>query len=292
MIIDCHMHVARTMTGFWQPLRYGKALDQGVVRQLLPPSFDPTSSPPEVLLGYLDDAGVDRAFLVQHHMYGDQNETVLECLKNWPDRFVGFAYLGTMDQPDVADRLERLIEAGMAGLKVEVASTRRLRADFQFDGEREWRIWERLNQLKRPLVLDLIASPPEDVPALRKVIDAFPNVQVVNCHLGGISGEGWQERALLSKHPRGWLDLAAVPLMAERGEEYPYPKAQELVRWAVDTFGADRILWGTDYPPVLRSATYLQLLDWVRKHCSFLTAEQRAAILGGTAERFLATIGL
>ena len=87
MIVDCHMHVARTMTGFWQPLRYGKALDQGVVRQLLPPSFDPTSSPPEVLLGYLDDAGVDRAFLVQHHMFGDQNETVLECLKSWPDRF-------------------------------------------------------------------------------------------------------------------------------------------------------------------------------------------------------------
>ncbi len=78
--------------------------------------------------------------------------------------------------------------------------------------------------------------------------------------------------------------------MAERGEEYPYPRAQELVRWAVDTFGADRIMWGTDYPPVLRTATYVQLLDWVRKHCSFLTAEQRAAILGGTAERFLATI--
>src|SRR5712692_6253755 len=126
MIIDCHCHVARIMTGFWQPLRYGKAFDEDTVRQLLPPSFDPTASPPEVLLGYLDDAGVDRAFLVQHHMYGDQNPTVLECLETWPDRFVGFAYLGALDQPDAPDQLERLIGAGMAGLKVEVASTRRL----------------------------------------------------------------------------------------------------------------------------------------------------------------------
>src|SRR5712692_6868887 len=195
------------MTGFWQPLRYGKAQDEGRVFQIFPPSFDPTNSPPEVLLGYLDDAGVDRAFLVQHHLYGDQNETVLECVTRWPDRFVGYAYLGKMDQPDAADQLERLIDAGMIGLKVEIASTRRLRPDFQFDGEREWKIWERLNQLKRPLALDLIASPPEDVTALRKVIDAFPNIQFVNCHVGGPSREGWRERALLTKVPNGWFDL-------------------------------------------------------------------------------------
>jgi predicted TIM-barrel fold metal-dependent hydrolase len=279
------------MTGYWEPLRYGKARDEGVVRQLLPPSFDPTASPPEVLLGYLDDAEVDRAFLVQHHMYGDQNATVLECLRTWPDRFVGYAYLGRMDQPDAADQLERLIESGMLGLKVEVASTRRLRPDFQFDGEREWKIWERLNQLKRPLALDLIASPPEDVTALRKVVEACPNVQVVNCHVGGPRVAGWQERALLTKHPNGWVDLAALPGMVERGEEYPYPKAQEFLRWTVETFGADRIMWGTDYPPVLRNATYRQLLDWVRNHCSFLTDAQRAAILGGNAERYLKVAG-
>src|SRR5260221_4036356 len=121
MIIDSHTHVARTMTGYWQPLRYGKAQDEGRVFQIFPPSFDPTSSPPEVLLGYLDDAGVDRAFLVQHHMYGDQNETVLECLRSWPDRFVGYAYLGRIDRSDDADRLQSLIEARMLRLQVGVA---------------------------------------------------------------------------------------------------------------------------------------------------------------------------
>ena len=60
-------------------------------------------------------------------------------------------------------------------LKVEVASTRRLRPEFRFDGEKEWKILERLNQLKRPVALDLIASPPEDVAALRRVVEAFPN---------------------------------------------------------------------------------------------------------------------
>lgn len=132
MIIDCHAHIARSLTGFWQPLCQGKVQDRGDVKQIFPPSFDPVASPPEVLLGYMDQAGVERAFLVQHHMYGDQNACILEALERWPDRFSGFAYLGGMGQPEAPDQLERLIEAGMAGLKVELQSTRRLRSEFRF----------------------------------------------------------------------------------------------------------------------------------------------------------------
>ena len=287
MIVDAHVHIARELTGFWEPLRYGKVVDRGQVRQLLPPSFDPPASPPEVLLGYMDQAGVDRAIVVQHHMYGDQNATVLAALAQWPDRFAGYAYLGAFDQPDDPDRLERLITRGMLGLKVELASTRRLRSDFRFDGEHEWHVWERLNQLRRPLAVDLIGMPPEDVAALRRLLDALPNLTIVNCHVGGPAGDGWQERALLGAHPRVWSDLAALPLLL-RDDEYPYPKAREFVRWAVEHVGADRLLWGTDYPPLLSHGTYRQLLDYVRVHCAFLSEDQRAAILGGNAERFLA----
>src|SRR5258708_38017946 len=165
-------------------------------------------------------------------MYVIEMDTVLECLRKWHYRFVGYDYLGTRDKADAPDQLEKLIEAGMIGLKVEVASPRRLRPDFRFDGEREWKIWERLNLLKRPLALDLIASPPEDVSALQKVVEAFPNLQFVNCHVGGPSREGWQHRALLARHPNGWVDLA-IATMVERDEEYPFPRAQLIVRWAV-----------------------------------------------------------
>lgn len=288
MIIDAHVHIARELTGFWQPLRYGKVSDQGQVRQLLPPAFDPPASPPEVLLGYMDQAGVDRAIIVQHHMYGDQNGTVRAAVAQWPDRFAGYAYLGAFDRPDDPDRLERLIEGGLLGLKVELNSTRRLRPDFRFDGEREWRVWERLNALKRPLAIDLIGTPREDVAALRRMLDEFPNLVIHNCHVGGPEGDHWQEKALLGRHPRVWSDLAALPLLIEPAEEYPYPKVQAFIRWTVEQVSADRVMWGTDYPPLLSHATYRQLLDIVRVHCPFLTDQQRADLLGGAAERFLA----
>jgi predicted TIM-barrel fold metal-dependent hydrolase len=288
VIIDAHVHIARQLTGFWQPLRHGRVVDQGVERQLLPPSFDPPASPPEVLLGYMDDAGVDRAIIVQHHMYGDQNETVLAAIKQWPDRFVGYAYLGAFNRPDDADRLERLIEGGLLGLKVELNSTRRLRPTFRFDGVHEHRVWERLNSLKRPLAVDLIGTPAADVAALRAMLDQYPNLVIMNCHVGGPEGDHWEEKARLGQHPRVWSDLAALPLLLKPAEEYPYPRTQEFIRWTLEHVSADRVLWGSDYPVVLSLATYTQLLDVVRRHCPFLTDAQRADVLGGAAERFLA----
>jgi hypothetical protein len=289
MLIDCHCHVARVMTGFREPLRYGKVQDQGKVSQMFPPSFDPPASPPEILLGYMDQAGVEMAFLVQHHVYGNQNELVLECVRRWPDRFRGFAYLGGMGRPDAPDQLERLVEAGMTGLKVELPSTQRLRPEFRFDGELEMKVFERLNRLGRPLVIDINGAPADVVPQLRTVVTSFPRIHLVVTHVGGAPGEGWEDRALLANidPKRGWVDLAALPLFFGPDQEYPYPQAQEIVRWAVDHFGADRVMWGTDYPPTLNHGTYRQLLDWVRRHCSFLSHEQKTQILGGTAERFL-----
>ena len=290
MIIDCHAHIARTLSGFWQPLPYGKVQDRGQVRQLLPPAFHPASSPPEVLLGYMDDAGVDRAFLVQHDMYGDQDEVVLDAVRRWPDRFTGWAYFADPERRDARDRLAQGIDRGLIGVKVEVASARRLRPQFRFDGEPERRLWRELDNLRRPLALDLNAATVEDIAALRTLIAEFRNIQVLVCHVGGPPRAGWQERALVAKQSHGWVDVSALPVMWGPEQEYPYPQGQEVVHWAVDTFGADRVMWGSDYPPSLMYGTYRQLLDFVRRHCAFLTSEQKALITGGTADSFLRSI--
>jgi hypothetical protein len=94
MIIDCHVHIAPQLTGFWEPLAYGRVRDQGEELQAMPPSFHPPASAAEVALGYMAQAGVGRAFLVQHHLYGNQNAAELDAVRRWPGRFFAFAYLG------------------------------------------------------------------------------------------------------------------------------------------------------------------------------------------------------
>src|SRR5712691_502839 len=69
--------------------------------------------------------------------------------------------------------------------------------------------------------------------------------------------------------------------------DYPYPEAQDLIRHMRDLFGASRLVWGSDMPNVERFCTYRQSLDYVRRHCAFLSAAEKDAVLGGNvAELF------
>ena len=42
-----------------------------------------------------------------------------------------------------------------------------------------------------------------------------------------------------------------------------------------DLFGASKLVWGSDMPNLERFCTYRQCVDYVRKHCPFLTREPR-----------------
>jgi L-galactono-1,5-lactonase len=285
-IIDCHVHVARQLTGFWESMCYGLVKDRGRVMQAMPVSFNPSACPPELALATMDEVGVESAFLVQHHLYGNQNAVILEAVQRWPDRFYGFGYLGRMDQPDAPDQLECLIEQGMLGLKVELATTRRLRPSFRFAGEREWRIWERLNALGRPFMIDINGCSSQDVADVDQVIHAFPGMRITICHVGGAPEPGWKERALLAKAPNVWLDLASLQSPFGPEHEYPYLEEQALIEWAATEIGVQKLMWGTDWPGAVRMSTYRQLIDVIRRHCAFLSPADKEAILGGNALRF------
>ena len=47
-----------------------------------------------------------------------------------------------------------------------------------------------------------------------------------------------------------------------------------------DRFGASKLIWGSDMPNVERFCTYTQSVDYVRRYCSFLSAEEKAKTLG------------
>jgi len=69
--------------------------------------------------------------------------------------------------------------------------------------------------------------------------------------------------------------------------DYPYLEAQELIRHMRDLFSASKLVWGSDMPNVERFCTYRQSLDYVRRHCAFLSASEKDAVLGGNvAELF------
>ena len=59
----------------------------------------------------------------------------------------------------------------------------------------------------------------------------------------------------------------------------------------VDRLGANRLMWGTDIPMVMRFYTYRQNLAHIRHVSDFLTPEEVGLVTGGNTARLLGVKG-
>ncbi|MBL8588561.1 MAG: amidohydrolase family protein [Methylobacteriaceae bacterium] len=113
--------------------------------------------------------------------------------------------------------------------------------------------------------------------------EAYPNIAFQIVNLGGTIPFVLErlEAVALSRPPH-----TPFPRRALRGMVYDCaslgPRALEL---AVETFGADRVMFGTDYP-IFAPEPALRAIDDAR-----LTPEQKALIRRGTAEQILDRLG-
>jgi predicted TIM-barrel fold metal-dependent hydrolase len=297
IVIDTHLHI---FTGFVSSpdanglvsLNYGRARDaEGRVVQVMPPSFERTSSPPEVAIGYMDLCGVDRAILTQGPYYGFQNDYVAKAVYRWPKRFWGLAMYNPFLGRRTADDLESwMVERRFVGIKVELPATTRMAPTFDLLGDVEMSAWEQRSQLNGLLMLQLDRGTAQ-VEQVRRIVEVFPGLRVLICHLGMAPANGRQEQVRLARLLNVYLDTTALPFAFRDVEAYPYLRAQSVLEWAVREVGAAKITRGTDYPTVLLYHTYGQNLDFVRTGCPNLSDDERHSILGGTAEAMLAGIG-
>ena len=101
MIIDTHLHVYADDESLFPYVVGGKPARPASVEYLLP---------------LMDEAGVDKAVIVQPRVYSWDNRYLAHCIEQFPDRFTA---LGLVDptSPDRPDRLEELVtEQRFAGL--------------------------------------------------------------------------------------------------------------------------------------------------------------------------------
>jgi L-fuconolactonase len=117
---------------------------------------------------------------------------------------------------------------------------------------------------RQRFVLDHLAKPPiksreiESWAAGIRRLAAFPNVF---CKLSGLVTEAnWQHWKPEDMTP--YLDIA------------------------FETFGASRLMTGSDWPVCLVAGSYSRTLDVVKNYLRDHTAEAREAVLGGNARRF------
>ena len=160
---------------------------------------------------------------------------------------------------------ERIMALGLRGIKMHPDTQR-----FAIDDPRLFPLYETI-QGKLPVLLHMgdnqynYSHPLK----LRKVLEFFPQLQVIAAHFGGYSMYQTAYDAL--KDTSCIFDISSSLLFMEDMEAERY----------INAYGAERMAFGSDYPlwdPVEEVEKFLQLR---------LTDDQKEQIAHKTAERFL-----
>jgi predicted TIM-barrel fold metal-dependent hydrolase len=265
--------------------------------------------PPESLVAEMDYAGVDRALLHRTPYMGLSNEYIADCVRRFPDRLQGLAYIEEWRiEPETETsirKLERAIkELRLSGLQFLPFHRRLYGQEEKWDGPGFRPFWDAVAELKIPVFFTLggdasLEAYLDKLRALRRWMERYPAVKVVHTH-----GFNWRlfadeetlhvpdvvyETAPID-HPNFYIQLLFAVFLQSRWD-YPMPQMRPTLEKMVERIGARRLMWGTDIPVVLLHWTYRQSLDYIRRYCDFITQDEMDLILGGNMARFMGLEG-
>jgi hypothetical protein len=223
-IIDSHAHI--------YPDRIAaKASENTGAFYGLPTAHDGTVS---TLLASGNKAGVGRFVVHSVATAPEQvsriNDFIAKAAAEYGE-LIGFAAM----HPDLSDaeaELDRVREMGLKGVKMHPDVQ-----CFAADDPKMDRVYDAL-QGKMPLLLHAgdkrygFSNPHR----IAKVLDKFPKLDVIAAHFGGYSE--WDDAEYYLAGRRIWVDTSSSLMFI------PPERAWKLV----NAFGADQVLFGTDYP--------------------------------------------
>ena len=271
--------------------------------QYMPVGMQEIVAPPELMLAQMMYARVDHCILHAGGGYGAMNDYNAFAQRLYPAKFTG---LLNVDEPrahtePVLKELERAHgQLGLRGIYYGLDTFARYGFDVEFNDRRFDVFWSMINEWQLPVFLEAPAIPDYDkasyVRNMGRLVDlmnrftSIPWVLVMGPPVRhfGLSGK-WDlpdEVLAAYRNDNLWLEVM-FPITWGGVWDYPYPEAQALVKDMRDTFGASKLIWGSDMPNVERFCTYTQSVDYVRRYCSFLNTEEKDKILGTNLDAML-----
>jgi L-fuconolactonase len=131
---------------------------------------------------------------------------------------------------------------------------------------------------------------PEQLGALLTMLERHPDLAVVIDHgakpdIAAGMWEPWaQSMRVAASNPRVRCKLSG--LLSEAGPKATIDTLRPYFDHLLDCFGAQRIMWGSDWPVVNLSGTYQRWYAATVALMAGLPPRDRAAIMGGTARKF------
>ena len=278
MIIDSHVHVIAP-----NETRYPLApagLDQGIGAQRRRADWFreiPVSA--ESLLEQMRGAGVERAILVQPMgAYSYDNSYAADSARAYPDQFVSVAIVDVAHD-DAVERLRYWVnDRGVRGVRLFTVTSPE---GTWLDEPAGLRVWEEAARLEIPVVVTILAR---QLGKLQNALRNFPELPVVLDHCGFPDLRGGAPYAkaagLFELAPFRNLRLKITSHVLKQVEADP-GGPNGLVATLKDHFGADRLMWGSDYSQT-HDRSYAELVNLAQRAAAQLTEPERALFLART----------
>jgi len=277
MIIDFHTHVFSPQI----KKNRSKYIDDDPSFAMIYSQSDAKMATADELISSMDKDGVDISVIVNygwttHELCVETNDYILESIARYPDRLIGFCSVQPNSYEAAIDEIERCVKGGIKGVG-------EMRPDIQLLDLLDEEVMKPFTEViaRHQLILLTHASEPvgHDYPGkgsitpdmLYPFITSYPDLTIVCAHWGG----GLPFYALMPEVQKAmanvFFDTAASPFLYS---PQVYNQVTRLV-------GADKILFGSDYP-LMPQSRLLKEIDSLE-----LPEESKNLILSGNARRLL-----
>jgi len=233
------------------------------------------------LINAMDEYGIDMSVILNlgwtsHELCVETNDYILESIKRFPKRLIGFCTVQPLAGDKAIKELERCARSGAKGIG-------EMRPDVQGFDFKDISVMKPVIEavIENKLILLTHASEPVGHQYFGKgkvtpeviypFIVNFPDLKLVFAHWGG----GLPFYGLMPEVSEAlrnvYFDTAATP----------YLYKPQIFKQVADIVGSDKILFGSDYP-LLSPKRIIDQLESVE-----LSPKDRAKILGGNAQKLL-----
>jgi predicted TIM-barrel fold metal-dependent hydrolase len=274
--VDIHPHVISDDEGRYPPAPlFGKRSDWSQER---PSTVD-------ALIAAMDAAGVAKAAVVHSSTtYGFDNSYVVDACNAHPDRLIAVGSVDVLADDAVAT-IRGWVDRGLAGLRIFTGGSTKEFDASELDDPRAYPAWELLGELGLTMC---IQTGPAGLPAVVSLAKRFPQVPIILDHLGRpdvTDGAPYAAaQSLWDLAPVETIYFKLTPRImgdSRKGEATPdtlFPKI-------VETFGAKRLAWGSNFPT--SPGTLAEIKATAEDRLKTLSTEDREWIFAKTAETLI-----
>ncbi|MEM5502959.1 amidohydrolase family protein [Ahrensia kielensis] len=228
-------------------------------------------------------AGIKKTIVVQATPSDDETDYLLAIARN-SSVLRGVVGWVDFEHPTACERIDYLASCPkLVGIRPMIQAIPDVNWMLRSDIEPALRMMERLD-----LPFDALVTP-QHLSALKSFAKRFSSLRIVINHFGkpemSENLTQWKEEmAELAELSNVWCKFSGLTAKA------PTPVNVDVLRpvfdFIIDCFGMHRLMWASDWPVLLETASYSNWMDLSREYLQNFSKEEQAQIFGKTAQDF------